>query len=106
MIGNTTITVARTTRDRYGDRAAASTHTIEGCAVVPSSSSESYGDRTDQVSTSLVAYAPQGADITAQDVVAVPGYPGQFQVVGDPLRYPVPRAWTFGTEINLTKVAG
>lgn len=106
MIGQITVTVVRGTRDRYGDLGATTRHTVDGCVVVPGSSSEKYGDGSDQVTSALSVYAPPGADVTAQDAVTVPGYSGTWQVVGDPQTWPVPTAWRFGTEIHLVKIAG
>jgi len=66
------VTVLRPgTLDRYGDPVPgnpSTTHTIEGCAFAPRSSTELHA-QVNTVIVGLTMYAPSGADIKATDTI-------------------------------------
>jgi hypothetical protein len=100
-----TITVHRTTSDRYGDTTDAVSHVIEGCGIAPHSSTEST-DRRDTVVTGLTLLAPAGADLVATDVVELPDG-ALWSVSGDPRAPQSPfTGWQPGIRAALTRVTG
>lgn len=100
-----TVTVHRTTTDRYGDTTDTSSHSLDGCGLASRSSAENT-DRRDTVSTVRVLLAPPGADIVATDVVELPDGT-RWDVTGDPVAPSSPfTGWTPGVAATLTRVTG
>lgn len=104
--GTCTLTVYRKLRDRYGDLASSTTHTITNCLAAPTESSETEGSGRDTVTSYLHVYVPAGSDISASDSVTLDTIGGSWQVVGEPSRWPVPSSWPYGVEIRLECVTG
>lgn len=87
-------------RDAKGDPTPSTTHTEPDVLVVPSESTEPIRERTENPSTSAVAYLQVGANIQSVDRVIVPAghwMAGTYEVVGDPGFYPL------GTVVGLRR---
>jgi hypothetical protein len=100
------VTVYRVQYDRYGGAIAApSTHTIDGCGITATSSSETLF-KHDTVTATRHLLAPPGADLLATDEVGLPDGT-RWQVDGD---VRAPRSpftgWTPGTVVPLSRSTG
>ncbi len=88
-------------------------HTVDGCATEPAGagsvrqgSSERVGDSA-TVEWDLNLFAPYDADITAQDVILLPGDPERYAVTGRPARLRSPfTGWEAGMIARLKGVRG
>lgn len=102
-----TVTVRRGGKDpRTGDPLPTTTHTIDGCAVAPRTSSETT-DLGNAVIVGLTLFAPYGADVTAIDEVLIPGDDVVWQVDGQPGDWRSPFTdWRPGTQVALTRQRG
>lgn len=107
-----TVTVYRTTRDRYGDVTDTTSHTIAGCALAPSSGSSGQQastentDRRDTVVSGMILYGPPNADIVATDVVELAdGTRWQADGGVGPWNSPW-TGWQAGIELALTRATG
>ncbi len=93
----------RTGSDRNGVPLPATTRQLDGCLLVPRSSSEST-DLRDTVIVGLTLFAPPGADVDAAMQVVVDG--DVWEVDGEPGRWPVPAGWPFGVQVALKRQEG
>lgn len=102
-----TVTVNRSGTDpRTGDPLDPESHTIDGCATAPRSTSEST-DLGNAVIVGLTLFCPYGADILATDEVLLPDDPGTWYVDGDPGDWRNPFTdWRPGTQVALTRQRG
>ncbi|MEU2013106.1 hypothetical protein [Nocardia sp. NPDC019302] len=110
-----TVTVIRPgTRDRVGDPAGGSPHTIDNCAIVQTESenadssrfSVSDGDRRTATVTRMELLCPPGADIRAGDKVRLAGDDTLYEVDGIPWTPRNPfTSWTPGTRVRLRGVS-
>jgi hypothetical protein len=94
--------------DRYGNASltfpSTATHSVDGCAFDPGSSSEDNDGRTAIVVTPTL-YAPPGSDITAADRLLVRGL--VFEIIGEPAAWVSPfDGQAKGLAISLRRVAG
>lgn len=86
-LGNDVLTILRggQVRDNFGDTSGTATETtVPGCSVQPGSAVEQT-DRGDLIVTTLTAYLPAAADITATDQVRYGGV--VYAVDGEPARW-------------------
>jgi len=79
-----TIAVVRQVLDRFGDEASNTTHTIDGCAVWPVTTTENIIN-VDIVNWTMVALVPTGSDVLATDRIAYQGT--IYDVVGQPTNW-------------------
>lgn len=106
-----TITVYRPGETSWnGDPLPGTSHTIPGCAIWPTSTTEVTQQR-DTVTTGVTVLAPNGADIVATDRVFLPGEDpsgtARWQVDGAPFAWRSPlTGWAPGTEVRLKEVTG
>lgn len=106
-----TITVSRSGGTSWnGDPLPSTTHTIKGCAIWQSSTSEDMQGRDVIVTTTMLA-VPYGSDIVATDMVYLPDddtdKPAYWQVNGDPFPWRSPfTGWRPGTQVQLQRVVG
>lgn len=103
-----TITVERGATDpRTGDPLPnPATHTIDGCAVAPRTSSETT-DLGDAVIVGLSLFAPYGADVKVTDRIRIPDDPVPWEVDGEPGHWRSPFSdWRPGTQVALTRQRG
>lgn len=111
------LVVVRVRRNRHGDPVVASEHTLPGCVVAPTSSTEDVS-RGDQVVGRLNVYVLHDADVTAADRIRRPSDPtpganaglkarGPWQVVGDPAPWRSPfGGWAPGQVVQIERVSG
>jgi hypothetical protein len=78
-------------------------HTIAGCSVQPLTAQEILANR-DAVQVQWRVYAPAGADVEATDHVAFGGH--EYEVVGEPLRWPSPTGGLDHVELLLSRWEG
>lgn len=96
--------------DRFGNPLPGTSHTIDGCAVSPSGSTELVNGQATVTAEDRV-YAPYDADVTAQDEIEIPaGQPiaaGRYQIDGEPQRWRNPfTGLDAGTVVRLTRTEG
>lgn len=90
---------------RFGDRLPSAAHTVSGCALYPSASSEDTTQR-DTVIADWYLLAPYGSDIKASDIVVLPGG-ARYEVDGSPGSYASPfSTWKPGMKVTLRGVTG
>jgi hypothetical protein len=91
--------------DSFGDRLPETTHVVAGCAVAPTSSTET-GERGETVTTGVTLYGPYDVDIRSTDRIELAD--GRvFVVLGDPQRWRDPfTGQTVGSTVNLQAVRG
>ncbi|HEY1177858.1 MAG TPA: hypothetical protein VGF17_17010 [Phytomonospora sp.] len=89
----TDVTVKRSGgRDAKGNPTPATDHTEQDVLVVPSESVEPVQARSEDPTTSAVAYMRVGADVKSTDRIVVPvshWMAGTYEVIGDPGPYPL-----------------
>lgn len=92
--------------DQYGNPLPGTSHTVPGCGVAPSGSTEKHGPEA-TVEWDLDLLAPLAADFKAEDVVTLPGDSTRYQVHGRPkvLRSPF-TGWEAGQVVRLKGVEG
>jgi hypothetical protein len=99
-----TVTVARRTRNSVGDYTDGVTHTVAGCAVWPTTSTETVGNQ-DTVIWGLTVLMPPGSDILATDKVTVRSV--DYLVNGQPALFASPLTGTqSGIEVLLQATTG
>lgn len=90
---------------KHGDRLPSVSHVVSDCAVYPRSTGEDISQR-DTVVDTWVLLAPYGADITAMDIVILPGGK-RYEVDGAPGGFASPfTGWQPGQQIVLRAVSG
>lgn len=111
------IVVVRSVRDTNGDVVSFTEHTLRGCVVAPSSSTEDVATG-DRVTARWDVYVLAGADVTASDRLRRPTDPAPaqgapfkarapWQVYGDPAPWSSPFSqWTPGMVVTIEKVTG
>ena len=83
----------------------ATTHTVGGCHVQPSSGATEWGElRAQAVETGATLYAPAGADVQAGDRVACSA--GTFVVDGDPRTWRSPTGAVTNVQARLKEWRG
>lgn len=98
--GSLTVTVERSTTDRYNDATFAAHHTISGCLEYPNESTEIEQAVTD-VRTLL---CPSGSDIIPTDRIRLGGL--IYQVDGLPKDWVDPYSgWAPGMQVKLRRVS-
>ena len=106
-----TITVGRQAHDRFGDPSGDMTkHTIPGCIIYPTTSTESE-NLSDTIVTGQGVLPPVGSDIAAADFVWLPGddldSAPPWQVTGDAGTYISPfSGWAPGMQVELHRYKG
>lgn len=107
-----TVTVTRTTGDRYGDVTRGDSVQVEGCALSPQSSSSGQrssseqNDRRTTVSTDMILRAPLGTEIRATDEVTLPDGTA-WQVIGEAAAPVSPfTGWAPGVRVVLNRTTG
>lgn len=111
------VVVVRPVRDRHGDVVSFTEHTLPGCIVAPSSSTENLA-AGEQVTGRWDLYVLTGTDVLASDRIRRPGDPAPadnapfrtrapWQVVGDPAPWRSPfSGWSPGVVVTVERVAG
>ncbi|HEV3309961.1 MAG TPA: hypothetical protein VG815_05550 [Chloroflexota bacterium] len=100
-----TITVTRQTVNQFGDHVAGQAHDITGCAVWPTTSTETIVGGMDVVVFGLTALLPPGSDVLPTDTVTVRGV--VYRVNGQPSLFKSPlTGFESGIEILLTQATG
>lgn len=99
----TTVTVVRPTLvedhgAQVSDWSDPSRHDLVGCVVHPMTSQE-ISENRDLTLGARRVIAPAGADVGAHDRLELPGEPGQFEVVGEPMRWPSPTGALSNVEV-------
>lgn len=104
-----TITVERTADDPVTgdpDPESTTTHTVDGCALAPRTSTEEQELGT-QVVVGLTLFAPFGADIVSADIVWLPDDPEPWEVDGERGDWRSPFTdWHAGAQIALARHRG
>lgn len=99
-----TVTVTRQSVNAYGDHTDGATHTISGCAVWPTATTETIQGQ-DVVVYGLTVLMPPGSDVLATDTVTVRST--VYRVTGQPNLYQSPlTGTTSGIEVVLQAAAG
>jgi len=84
---------ATTTEDAHGnevpDWANPAVTVVQGCSVQPLTSDEVNRSR-DAVMGSVRVFMPPGVDVLASDRLRLAGTGGDYEIVGEPLRWPSP----------------
>lgn len=78
-------------------------HSVAGCSVQPLTGQEILANR-DTVQAQYRVYAPPGADVEATDHVTFGG--DDYEVVGEPLRWPSPTGALDHVELLLNRWEG
>jgi hypothetical protein len=100
-----TVTITRQTDNAYGDWSAGDTHTIEGCAVWPTTGTETVAGGMDIVVFGLTLLMPPGSDVLSTDTVIVRDT--SYNVNGEPTFYKSPLTGTRGgLEVQLKAITG
>ena len=87
----------------YRDWSVATPSTLTGCLVQPVSSSEEATNR-DGVVADARMHAPAGTDVLSSDRLVVDG--AEYEVIGEPLRWPSPTGALAHVEVLLRRVEG
>lgn len=99
-----TVTVTRQVQAKHGDKTPGDAHDVSGCAVWPTTTTETVGGQ-DTVIWGLTVLMPPGTDVLATDKVALRGV--SYDVNGEPALYESPLTGTqSGIEVLLKTETG
>lgn len=100
-----TVTVTHRTEDAYGDWTDGDTFTVDGCAVWPTTGTETIAGGMDIAIFGLTVLMPPGSDVLATDTCAVRGV--LYDVNAEPVFYKNPRTGSDGgLEVQLKARTG
>lgn len=100
-----TIIVTRQTVNAYGDHIAGASHSVSGCAIWPTTGTETVVGGMDVVVFGLTALLPPGSDVLSSDTVTARGV--VYRVNGEPSLFKSPlTGFESGIEIQLTQAKG
>lgn len=99
-----TVTVTRITENNVGDHTPGLTHDVTGCAVWPTTGTETVAGGMDVVIFGVTVYMPPGSDVLSTDTVLVRGL--SYNVNGEPVSFVSPFTGTQWLEVHLKGQTG